>query len=270
LGARLFRRQGRAMELSETGKRFLGPAMLMSRVQAELEAMAARLRGKDEGTLTVGACAPFVLIPIVAAFKDRFPAIRVETTIANSETLIRAVEEHELDLATATLPAARAGLHNQLLVTQTIRAVVPADHPWAARGRVSITELGDVPCVTREAGSMTQAILETALARHGIVLDTGITFSSREAVKEAVIHGMGVGFVLDREIGQDNRLVAVDIEGGELTAGEYLFCQKDLAELDSVRSFLDVAEAVYPPGDRVRSDHRALPEKGTPREKNNL
>jgi hypothetical protein len=67
-------------------------------------------------------------------------------------------------------------------------------------------------------------------------------------VKEAVIHGMGVGFVLDREIGQDSRLVAVDIEGDDLTAGEYLFRQTDLAELDSVRSFLDVAEAVYPAG----------------------
>jgi len=246
LGTRLFRRRGRALELSEAGRRFVGPARLMSRVLAEIEGMASRLRDKEEGTLAVGACAPFVLVPIVAAFSDRFPSIRVETVIANSESLIRGVENHELDLAIATLPAPRDALFNHRLVTQTVRAVVAAGHPWANRGSIPIRDLDGVACVMRESGSMTRAILERALAHEGIEIRRRIEFTSREAVKEAVAHGLGMGFVLDHEIGRDDRLVALEIVGAAVSAGEYLFCDKDLAELESVRSFIDVACEVYP------------------------
>lgn len=247
LGTRLFRRQGRVLVLSEAGRRFAGPAMLMSRVLTEIEGMAARLRGKEEGTLAVGACAPFVLVPIVAAFSERFPLIRVETVIANSESLIQSVEDHELDLAIATLPAPRDGLFNHRLVTQSVRAVVAADHPWAGRGSIAIMELRGAACVMRENGSMTRAILERALTHEGVEIHRRIEFTSREAVKEAIAHGLGIGFVLDREIGRDDRLVALNIAGADVSAGEYLFCNKDLAELESVRSFIDVAREVYPP-----------------------
>lgn len=248
VGTRLFRRRGRVLELSDAGRRFIGPATLMARIQAEIEGTAARMQGKAEGTLGVGACAPFVLVPAVAAFSERFPSIRVETTIANSESLIRAVEDHDLDLAIATLPAPRDGLFNVRLLTQTVRAVVPADHVWAKRGSIPIGDLDGMPCVMRERGSMTRAILASALERHGVAIRPRIEFASREAVKEAVVHGLGIGFVLDREIGRDDRLAAVEITGADLCAGEYLFCDNDLAQLESVRSFIDVAVEVYPPG----------------------
>lgn len=241
LGVRLFHRKGNALEISAPGRRFLEPAQIMGRVLDEIEALAARTAGNDEGELRIGACAPFVLVPIIAEFAQRFPRIRTRTELGNSESLAARVQDHDLDIAIATLREPPPEFHSLCLITQSVRLVVPAGHPWARRRRISLAELADARCVMRERGSMTRRIIEDAAAAAGVTLDSSLEFGSREAVKEAVAAGLGVGFVLDREIGRDPALVDLEIAGAALSAGEYLYCHKDLAGIGAIKAFIQVA-----------------------------
>jgi hypothetical protein len=50
---------------------------------------------------------------------------------------------------------------------------------------------------------------------------------SREGVREAVVRGMGIGFIFDRELPQDSRCTAVRIEGFEDSNTDMLICMKD-------------------------------------------
>ena len=245
LGVRLFHRKGHSLQITETGRQFLEPVRTMAHVLDEIERIARRTAGNTAGQLRIGVCAPFILVPIVAAFSRRYPGLRAETEVSNSEALATGVQEHELDVAIATLRTPHPEFHSILLLTQTVRAIVPVDHPWANRGTVAIEALAGVPCVMREQGSMTRIILEEAVAAKGHTLDARFEFGSREAVKEAVAYGLGVGFVLDREVGRDHGLVALDITGADLSAGEYLFCHRDLMGIGSIKAFIDAACDVY-------------------------
>ncbi|MGD1877653.1 MAG: LysR substrate-binding domain-containing protein [Kiloniellaceae bacterium] len=244
LGIRLFHRKGNSLAISASGRRFLEPAQVMARVLDEIEVLAARTAGNDEGALRIGACAPFVLVPILAAFAQRYPGIRSCTEMGNSQTLAAKVQNHELDVAIATLRRPPPEFHSICLVTQSVRAVVAAAHPWARRRRVTLADLAGQVCVMRERGSMTRSLIEDAAAAVGVTLDARLELGSREAVKEAVAAGFGVGFVLDREIGRDSALVEVEIAGTGLSAGEYLYCHKDLAGIGAIKAFIDVASAV--------------------------
>lgn len=50
---------------------------------------------------------------------------------------------------------------------------------------------------------------------------------SREAVKEAVISGLGIGFLFDREVGRDPRCAGIRIRGFENTNTDMLICLKE-------------------------------------------
>ena len=62
---------------------------------------------------------------------------------------------------------------------------------------------------------------------------------SREAVREAVAAGFGIGVVSEAEFGHDERLVAVPVTGAELGTREYLVCLKERRRLRIVSAFLD-------------------------------
>lgn len=245
LGVRLFHRKGNSLEISEAGRQFLKPVRSMARILDELEGIAARTAGNKQGLLRIGACAPFVVVPVIAEFTRRYPGIRTETELNNSEALAEKVRSHELDVAIATLRAPEADFFGLRLVTQCVRAIVARDHPWAGRDSVALAELAGEPCVMRETGSMTRSIIEEAAAAQGVDLDAHLEIGSREAVKEAVARNLGIGFILDHEIGRDHGLVSLEIAGADLEAGEYLYCHHDLVDIGSIAAFIEVARALY-------------------------
>lgn len=81
--------------------------------------------------------------------------------------------------------------------------------------------------VLREKGSATRRSFEAALAtaqiRPKIVLEIG----SREAVREAVAAGLGLGVVQQPELGEDARIAWTHIEDADLQATELIVCLEE-------------------------------------------
>lgn len=88
---------------------------------------------------------------------------------------------------------------------------------------------------------MTRQIFERALAKRDMEVTTRLMLGSREAVKEAVAAGLGLGIVLDREIGRDPRLRGVHVKDADMSAGEYLVTLAKNRERGVIREFFAVA-----------------------------
>lgn len=249
VGRPLFDRTGHALAINEAGRAFRGHAARLLSIAVRTEAEMLRLRDPARGRLVMGACAPFVLVELVAAFLRRWPCVTIDSEIANSAALREGVESARLDVAIGTLRAPAPGLVNVALLTQRVCAVVRRDDPLAAQRTVALATVAGRPTLIREPGSMTRAIVEQALAARALSLARPTVFGSREAVKEAVANGLGVAFVLSCEVGCDARLAAVPLEGDDLEATEWLLCHPDLAELGLVREMIHVAKATFPGAD---------------------
>ncbi|WP_250620904.1 LysR substrate-binding domain-containing protein [Bacillus subtilis] len=92
--------------------------------------------------------------------------------------------------------------------------VAPLDHPFAKKKDVTIDQLQNETWITREEGSGTGEYLQHVLKSNGLKARTFVTFSSNQAIKEAVIHGMGLSvlskYVLQRgSIGGELAVISV-------------------------------------------------------------
>jgi DNA-binding transcriptional LysR family regulator len=70
----------------------------------------------------------------------------------------------------------------------------------------------------------------------GEVLEIG----SREAIREAVAAGLGIGIVARAEFGDDIRLKALEFEGPVMASTEYVVCLADRKSTPLVKAFLDI------------------------------
>lgn len=246
MGSRLFHRRGTGVELTADGNDLLPR---VHQIIKGLEDVSAHLDGGRHlrtGHLSVGLCAPHIAMPLIQRFRAKHPGVVIDTCMHNSVRLLDLVSQMRVDLAVATLTDPVEGLVCHRLAEQNVLLLVPAEHPWACRGEIDIRELEGKPFVVREAGSMTQWIFATGLASRHVTIRTELTLSSREAVKEAVAVGLGLGVVLDGELGKDRRLVGLRLSGADLTAGEYLVANPEVSDLGAVREFISSCLAEAP------------------------
>ena len=239
-GVLLFRRLGQRVELTESGRDLW---QRTRRVFAELDDMEELMASAGElrvGRLEIGADGPFSVMDLLAGFIRHYPGIRVAVRIGNAARVLADLRETRTDLAVLNLIEPDAELHAQTLYRDRIVAVLPADHPRAGR-RIELTELAELPLVLREPGSATRALLLQALDRAGIAPRIALELGSREAVREAVLAGLGVGVVFERELVPDPRLRSVALEGADLSAAVSLACLPERRRLRVVQAFFALA-----------------------------
>jgi DNA-binding transcriptional LysR family regulator len=95
----------------------------------------------------------------------------------------------------------------------------------------------------REAGSMTRAMLERAFAARGLSPQVRLEVGSREAAREAVAAGIGIGVVLDGELGEDGRLAPVPIQAPPILGSVYAVALPESLGLPAVRAFIGAVDA---------------------------
>jgi aminoethylphosphonate catabolism LysR family transcriptional regulator len=245
-GVRLFDRRGRRIEATELGRSLLDVTRRLFSLETEAEQLLAATRGLKRGHLRVGADAPYHVMPALAAFGQKYPGVRLSLSIGNSEELLHDLFEHRSDVAVLADIVGDSRLLALPLRRDPLIAFVDRGHPWARRRRVRAGELTNQRLVLREPGSITRRSFETAMARAGLALADVLEIGSREAVREAVAAGLGVGVVSQAEFGRDDRLRPLAIEDLDLDTTEYAVCLTERRDLRLIKAFLDAIRAKAP------------------------
>jgi DNA-binding transcriptional LysR family regulator len=199
LGKPLFFRKGRAVTLTEAGRVFEPYAASMVAAVEGAQQAVAELDGLTHGSLLVGASTTpglYVLPAIIARFRARYPGIEFRLQIANSRLIEERVRARELDLGVVgghmlgrDEECLAAGLLDELVL------VVASGHPWARRRTIAPGLLGEAPLLMREEGSATRQVTERALRGAGVTFRTAMELDHTEAIKQAVMAGLGVAFL---------------------------------------------------------------------------
>ncbi len=199
LGVRLFDRLGRAVTLTEAGRLFEEHAIRMATTVASARRTIDELKGLERGSLVIGASTTpgiYVLPGIVAAFRRRYPGIDVSLRIGNSRVIEERIRADEVDLGVvgghslgASERCVAAGLLDELLL------IVPPRHRWAKHREIAPRELAQTPLLMREQGSATRLVTERTLRQAGVKFTAAMELDHIEAIKQAVMAGLGVAFV---------------------------------------------------------------------------
>ena len=243
-GVELFRRRGQRTELTEFGREVFRQAQQLFARLDDLEQLLGAAGSLRTGRLALGADGPFAVMDLLAAFLQRYPGMRVTMRLGNATRALADLREGHTDVAVLNLIEQGNDLFSRPLLRDRLVTLVKAGHEWAERTAVDLDELSAAPLILRESGSATRALLADAFAAADLVPRVALELGSREAVREAVLAGLGIGVVFARELVPDPRLQSLAIRGGDLGATVSLVCLAERRELRAVAAFFDVAHEV--------------------------
>jgi DNA-binding transcriptional LysR family regulator len=120
--------------------------------------------------------------------------------------------------------------------------VAAPGHHLAERKRISMETLLREPFVVREKGSDTWFSMEAGFGEHLRDLNIAMEIKSTETIKQAIIAGMGIGFLSAHTIGQELKtgsLVVLPVQGFPLMLDWYVVHRNDKRLPPVARAFKD-------------------------------
>lgn len=197
-GSRLFETRQRRVHLTAAGETlFAYSRRIFGLIDEAGRAILATETGKG-GLLRLAASPtlgiyllPAVLGSVVGDGKDA----QVEIAIATSAEVVQRVLADEVPLGVIEASAAHRDLVVETVGEDEMVLIGPRGHRLAKRRRVSAADLAALPLLRREAGSGTRRLVDAALEQAGVRPPTAMELGSHEALKQAVLAGLGVAWV---------------------------------------------------------------------------
>jgi DNA-binding transcriptional LysR family regulator len=202
LGARLFERSSRGIQLTPRGHRFLAAARKVIASVAD----ATRERADDAsavltGTLAIGVTslvAGYYLSELFSRFRRACPQVEVFVTEDAPRFLEHLLINGELDVA---IMLSNALSEPQALVAETLtrspsRVWLPSNHALAAREELTLADCAACDQIVLEADRIDE-LMAAVWARHQLKPRTILRTGSLEAVRSLVGAGAGIAVLPD-------------------------------------------------------------------------
>ncbi|ACR32281.1 Transcriptional regulator, LysR family [Burkholderia glumae BGR1] len=259
-GVQLFHRRGRRVELSAVGLDFLPLARQIHGLEHDARSLLHDSGELTRGMLRIGAVSPFHVTEIIEAFHAAHPRLQLAVTLGNSESVLNDLDDYACEVGVIARSFGDARYEMAPYASYPVIAFVGVAHPFATRGTISLAELASTPLLMREPGSTTRRALEDALARLGATPRVAMEIGSREALREAVARGLGVGTVsLSEYVPDEARLRPVRIEGDPVSTHIHVCCLRERRDSRLVDAFFAAMRRCRPGAPRAA---RAAPARG--------
>lgn len=241
-GVELFYRRGHKVRLTPFGEQLFGLAQRIFALEAETVNMLKDVGELKSGHLRVGAVGPYHVTEMLAGFNRRFPGIQVSVRVGNSAEVLQGLLDYQTDVAVLAQFNEDPRFHSLPYSRHPIVLFVHRRHRFARRGAIRIAELQGEDMVLREVGSTTRKALDDALRRANVKPRVVMEIGSREAVREAVIKGVGIGAVSEVEYVPDRELVKVRLADVEIHTHAHVVCLEERRAARLVDAFLCIAQ----------------------------
>ena len=200
LGISLFDRTRGKVTLTDSGVVLFKYAEQLKSLSDEAAQAVAEISGTHSDELRVGASqtiGQYLLPNLLAGFRKDYPNVSLKGMSGNTDEVLVALAEHQIDLALVEGPSHRSDVKAEPFMEDHMVLVVKHDHDWAGQ-EIDVADLESVAFVTREQGSGSRRVVENALQEAGLELrnlHVTMTLDSTEGILSAVEAGLGVAFV---------------------------------------------------------------------------
>ncbi len=238
---RLFERHRKQVIVTEHGLALLDITNRLFEVEQLAYEFLTQSRSQRTGTLKIVADSAHHMTRVLAAFRQEFPDVFVSVKSGNSNQVLDLLHRYEADIGVlGDVPD-----DNQLdvvpLESTPLIAFASTASAVSSRKTVSLKELATWPLVMREHGSRTRAKLEEKASQSGFTLNVSIEAEGREAVRQIVVDGGGIGVVSEAEFVDGPELTKIVIRDKELSMQEAIVCLRERRENRLIRRFIVLA-----------------------------
>ena len=261
IGLPLFEHVGRNVEPTEAGIELYTACSKVFDTLANLEMKFDDLKGMKRGRLRIAGItmAKYLTPEILGEFSRLYPGIDLALKVTNRERVIERMLENKDDLyilGQMTDYETEVEMHpfspNPLVV------LAPRDHPLVGKKNISLEAIAQEPFIMREPGSgIRDATLRTFAAK-GLQPKVRMELGSNEAIKHAIVGGLGLSVLSLHALtldGADSPVAILDVEGFPIIRQWYIVYPKGKELSLIAKTFLEFTTE-YEPRIRERMQSR--------------
>jgi DNA-binding transcriptional LysR family regulator len=246
LGTPLFKRQGGRVLLTEAGRKLYDHVQRILDLHRQARREITGLETPASGELSLAASSipgEHLLPALLLLFGQKHPHVRVRATISDSMGVMAQVERGEVSLGLVGRKTDSPHLEFRYLASDRMVLVVPPGHALGRRKKVSVKQLLRHPFILREVGSGLRHCFEKSLDKVGLSLAdlrVALELGSNEAIKEAILRGVGVAIL-------STFAVQKELRAGQLRALEVrdLHCDRDMYVVQDRRRVLPLPARLF-------------------------
>lgn len=252
MGTQLLLRRREGLELTKAGQDLFA---VSDRLRTLEQLIAEKIDDYSElsaGNLRIIANAPRPALPAIARYGALYPQVQIEFSLAGWTMAMQKLREREVEIAVIVSPERSDDLFIRDIGISRYKAFVRRDHPIAKRKKICLQDLADEVLILPEDGSLTQKLISAKARKLGITFSRLIKTTSFPVVKEAILHGVGIGLMLEDGQFPSNHLVALEVEEMNEAHSLCVVTPADKRDLRLVKSFFNVVvDASYDNAERT-------------------
>ena len=245
-GVKLFERLSQKLYLTKEGELMLSFSrhILDSFDQME-EAMnqaGKRTNLRIGCSVTVGTC---LIYDILDKARSKMPDLHFSVVVANSSDIERAILCNEVDLGIVEGILKSRDLTSIPVCEDELVVICGRSHPLAKKKTITLDMLSGQEYISRESGSVERNQLEIIFEEHGLQLVRTFCSTNTEAIKNAVIRGMGIAVLSERMIERERAagdIVVLPIEGMKVTRNINLAIHKNKYMSGTIRMMQEIVK----------------------------
>ncbi|MGM0636243.1 MAG: LysR substrate-binding domain-containing protein [Bacteroidota bacterium] len=200
---------GRRIFITDFGKEI---AQTAEKILNEVEAINYKTNAY-QGILTgrlkfsIASTAKYVMPYFLSSFMKKYKAVDLNIDVTNKTQVVRSLENNEIDFALVSVLPEKLKVNSISLLPNQLFFIGSKN---SGINLNSVKKINKLPLIYRESGSATRKAMEDFIASKNVSNYKKIELTSNEAVKQAVISGLG--FSVMPLIGIKNELQNNDLE----------------------------------------------------------
>lgn len=183
---------GRKIYITDFGKEIAELAKNIIAGMDQIKAKNLAFQGKLYGKLKISivSTAKYVMPYFLSQFIRTYPDVELVMNVTNKSSVVKDLENNLVDFSLVSVMPDTINLGSYNLLKNRLYLVVKStlDIPQDATAK---TVLESLPILYRELGSATRMSMENFIKKENISIAKKIELTSNEAVKQAVLAGMG-------------------------------------------------------------------------------
>ncbi len=213
VGVPLYEVVARKVHLTAMGQALAKTARAISTEWESFEQEVHGVKGLTQGKLKVAvvSTAKYFIPRILGSFCAKYPQIDISLEVLNRDGVVKRLEENLDDLYIMSQPPLHLDIEDEVFMPNPLLLVASKDHALAKKKNFDISLLKNEKFILREKGSGTRMATDVHLKRLKLKPDVRLELGSNEAIKQAVIGGLGIAVLSRYSLGDKSDQEAVAI-----------------------------------------------------------
>lgn len=206
-------------------------------------------QNRIDGELRIAVVTPakYFISYILKAFLNRFPDVKPVITVINRRRILDEIKQNQYDLTIMGRVPEDLKMDSYPFFKSELVVVAPPQHALSKKRDIPVEALANERFLMREKGSGVRISCEERFEQDGVHIEPYMEMGSTEAIKQAVMAGLGISILPKQAIRLETRyghMDVLDVIGFPLTRDWYVAKMSSKVLPPAAEAFLEFLKTV--------------------------